>query len=171
MGTIIMFCWKQAFFSHFCLRFRKFGTWTDQMVSLHRKYEDLNNLYWTPIPSLSEGFAFFFIFLVMKKSGVMNTHMEWTGGSGEAGDRGAGDTGGQLPVCVFTSNHSLAWHQRGDGHEFERAPGVGDGQGRLACCSPGDHKVLGTTEWLNRTDSLAIRLWACGLLSTYFSQL
>ena len=46
------------------------------MVSLHRKYEDLNNLYWTPIPSLSEGFAFFFIFLVMKKSGVMNTHVE-----------------------------------------------------------------------------------------------
>ena len=23
-----------------------------------------------------------------------------------------------------------------DGHEFEQAPGVGDGQGSLACCSP-----------------------------------
>ena len=27
-----------------------------------------------------------------------------------------------------------------DGHEFEQAPGVGDGQGSLACCSPRGHK-------------------------------
>ena len=27
------------------------------------------------------------------------------------------------------------WHYRLDGHEFEQAPGVGDGQGDLACCS------------------------------------
>ena len=27
-------------------------------------------------------------------------------------------------------------HQRLDGREFEQAPGVGDGQGGLACCSP-----------------------------------
>ena len=26
------------------------------------------------------------------------------------------------------------WHHRLDGHEFEQAPGVGDGQGGLACC-------------------------------------
>ena len=33
-------------------------------------------------------------------------------------------------------NHSL------DGHEFEQAPGVGDGQGSLACCNPwGSQKV------------------------------
>ena len=31
-----------------------------------------------------------------------------------AGVRGTGDTRGQLPVCVFRSNHSLAWHHRGD---------------------------------------------------------
>ena len=36
-----------------------------------------------------------------------------------------------------------------DGHEFEQAPGVGDGQGSLACCSPWGHKELDTTEWLN----------------------
>ena len=29
----------------------------------------------------------------------------------------------------------IGWHQRYDGHEFE-APGVGDGQGSLGCCSP-----------------------------------
>ena len=30
----------------------------------------------------------------------------------------------------------LEWHHRLDGHEFEQAPGVGDGQGSLVCCSP-----------------------------------
>ena len=33
-----------------------------------------------------------------------------------------------------------------DGHESEQAPGVGDGQGRLACCSLWGHKELDTTE-------------------------
>ena len=35
------------------------------------------------------------------------------------------------------------------GHEFELAPGVGDGQGTLACCSPWDRKELDTPERLN----------------------
>ena len=30
----------------------------------------------------------------------------------------------------------VGWHHRLNGHEFEYAPGVGDGQGSLACCSP-----------------------------------
>ena len=33
-----------------------------------------------------------------------------------------------------------------DGHEFELAPRVGDGQGGLACCSPRGRKELNTTE-------------------------
>ena len=44
------------------------------------------------------------------------------------------------------------WHYWLDGHEFEKAPGVGDGQGGLACCSPWDCKELNTTEWLNWTE-------------------
>ena len=32
------------------------------------------------------------------------------------------------------------WHQQLDGHESEWAPGVGDGQRSLACCSPWGHK-------------------------------
>ena len=36
-----------------------------------------------------------------------------------------------------------------DAHEFEQAPGVGDGQGCLACCSPWGHKESDTTEGLN----------------------
>ena len=30
----------------------------------------------------------------------------------------------------------FGWHHQLDGHEFEQALGVNDGQGRLACCSP-----------------------------------
>ena len=35
-----------------------------------------------------------------------------------------------------------------NGHELEQAPGVGDGQGSLACCSPWGHKEPDMTEWL-----------------------
>ena len=40
----------------------------------------------------------------------------------------------------------IGWHRRLDGHEFEQALGVGDGQGSLACRSPSGHKELNTTE-------------------------
>ena len=43
----------------------------------------------------------------------------------------------------------VGWHHQLDGHEFEKAPGVGDGQGSLACCSPLGHKELDMTESLN----------------------
>ena len=46
----------------------------------------------------------------------------------------------------------FGWHHRVDRHEFEYAPGVGDGQGILACCSPWGHKELDMTEPLNWTD-------------------
>ena len=44
------------------------------------------------------------------------------------------------------------WHHWLDGHEFEWTPGVGDGQGGLACCNLWDRKELDTTEWLNWTE-------------------
>ena len=43
----------------------------------------------------------------------------------------------------------VGWHHLLDGHEFEQGPGVGDGQGSLACYSPWGHKELNTTEQLN----------------------
>ena len=46
----------------------------------------------------------------------------------------------------------VGWHHRLYGHEFERAPGVGDGQGGLACCCPWNHKESDMTERLNRTE-------------------
>ena len=48
-----------------------------------------------------------------------------------------------------TDDEMVGWHHRLNGHEFEQAPGVGDGQGSLACCSPWVHKELDTTEQLN----------------------
>ena len=36
-------------------------------------------------------------------------------------------------------------HHRLNGHEFEQTPGVGEGQGRLVCCSPWVH-MWDTTE-------------------------
>ena len=40
----------------------------------------------------------------------------------------------------------IGWHHRLDGHEFEQALGVGDGQESLACCSPWGHKESYMTE-------------------------
>ena len=43
----------------------------------------------------------------------------------------------------------VGWHHRLDGHEFEQAPGAGDGLGSLVCCSPWGHKESDKTEQLN----------------------
>ena len=48
-----------------------------------------------------------------------------------------------------TEDEMIEWHHQLDGHEFGQAPGVGDGQGSLACCSPWVRKELDTTEQLN----------------------
>ena len=57
----------------------------------------------------------------------------------------------------MTEDEMVGWHHWPDGHEFEQAPGVGDGQGSLACCSPCGCTVSDTTERMNWTDSL--ELW------------
>ena len=36
----------------------------------------------------------------------------------------------------MTEDEMVGWHKRFNGHELEQAPGVGDGQGSLVCCSP-----------------------------------
>ena len=57
-----------------------------------------------------------------------------------------------------TEDEMVGCHHWLDGHEFEQAPGVGDGQGGLACCSPWGQKELDTTEWLNWIE-LAMPFW------------
>ena len=44
----------------------------------------------------------------------------------------------------------VGWHHRLNGHEFEQAPAVSDGQGSLACCSPWHCKELDMTEQLKK---------------------
>ena len=52
----------------------------------------------------------------------------------------------------MTEDEMARWHHWLDGHEFEQALGVGDGQGSLACCSPWGSKESDTTEQLNWTE-------------------
>ena len=52
----------------------------------------------------------------------------------------------------MTEHEMVAWHHSLDGHGFEQAPRVGDGQGGLVCCSPWGHKESDTTEWLKWTE-------------------
>ena len=49
----------------------------------------------------------------------------------------------------MTEDEMAGWHHRLDGHEFERTPGVGDGQGGLACCDSWVRKELDMTERLH----------------------
>ena len=61
------------------------------------------------------------------------------------------------------------WHHWLDGPEFEWTPGIGDGQGGLACCDSWGHKESDTTErlkWteLNWTDNLSKFVW-CSKIS------
>ena len=53
----------------------------------------------------------------------------------------------------MTEDEMVGWHHLLDGHEFEQAPGVADGQGSLACCSPWGRNESDTTEQQNWTDS------------------
>ena len=60
----------------------------------------------------------------------------------------------------MTEDEMVGWHHRFDGHEFDYALGVGDGQGSLECCSPGGRKELDMRRWasvpcIGRTDAEA----------------
>ena len=51
-----------------------------------------------------------------------------------------------------TEDEMAGWPHWLDGRESEWTPGVGDGQGGLACCSPWDRKESDMTERLNWTE-------------------
>ena len=46
----------------------------------------------------------------------------------------------------MTEDEMVGWHHRLNGHEFEQALGVGDGQGSLVYCSSWGRKVSDMTE-------------------------
>ena len=49
----------------------------------------------------------------------------------------------------MAEDEMVGWYHRFDGHEFEQALGVGDGQGSLESCSPWGHKESDMAERLN----------------------
>ena len=49
----------------------------------------------------------------------------------------------------MTEDEMVGWCHQRDGHEFEQARGVGDGQGSLACCGPCGRKESDMTERLS----------------------
>ena len=66
-------------------------------------------------------------------------------------DSDAGKDWGQEEKGM-TEDQIAEWHHRLDGHEFGCTPGVGDGEGSLACCNSWGRKESDTTEWLNWTE-------------------
>ena len=54
----------------------------------------------------------------------------------------------------MTEDKMVGWHHQFNGHEFEQALGLSEGQGRLACCSLWGYKKLDTTKWLNNNNGI-----------------
>ena len=52
----------------------------------------------------------------------------------------------------MTEDETVGWHHGLDGHE--QAPGDGEGQGSLACCSPGSPTELDMTELLDNNNNI-----------------
>ena len=68
-----------------------------------------------------------------------------------------------------TEDEMAGWHHWLDGREFEWTPGVGDGQGGLACCDSWGYKKSDTIELLKWTELKIQNFWNIGFLcSIYF---
>ena len=66
----------------------------------------------------------------------------------------------------MTEDEMVGWRHWLNGHVFGLTPGVGDGQGGLACCGSWGHKESDMTEWLNWTELLkTTKLWPCPFLT------
>ena len=66
-------------------------------------------------------------------------------------DSDAGKNWGQEEKGM-TEEEMVRWHHGLNEHGFGWTPGVGDGQGGLACCSSWGHKESDTIDWLNWTE-------------------
>ena len=57
----------------------------------------------------------------------------------------------------MAEDEMIGWHHRLDGHEFGQTLGDGEGQGRLACCSPRGREESDTIWQLNNNNNVSIR--------------
>ena len=71
----------------------------------------------------------------------LNAKIQLTGKDPDAGKHWRQEKKG------MTEDEMIGWHHQVNGHEFEQALGVGDGQGSLECCSPWGCKESDTTDW------------------------
>ena len=65
----------------------------------------------------------------------------------------------------MTEDEMVAWHHQLSGHEFEHAPGDGEGKRSLACCYPCDLKELDTIEQLNSNNKRFS--WECKVFCSF----
>ena len=68
---------------------------------------------------------------------------------------------------VKTEDEIVGWHHQLNGHEFEQAPWVSDGQGSPVCCSSWGREESDMTEWVKwltalSSASLLNKSWFCG---------
>ena len=68
----------------------------------------------------------------------------------------------------MTENEMFGWHHRLDGHVFEQALGVGDGQGSLVCCNPWGCKESDITKQLNGCSFVGPQSVTAGLQTRRF---
>ena len=69
-----------------------------------------------------------------------------------------------------TEDEMVGWHHWLNGHECEQAPGVGDGQGSLVCCSPWGRKSwTGLSDWTKLIEQLTSQnVWGPGSQMSIF---
>ena len=63
----------------------------------------------------------------------------------------------------WQEDEMVRWHHQLDGHEFEQAQGLGDGQGSLVCCSPRGCKESDMNNWVTELN------WMAGQETFHFS--
>ena len=66
-----------------------------------------------------------------------------------------------------TEDEMVKWHYWLDGHDFEQALGVGEGQGSLACCSPWGHKE--SDNWATELNCTHINSKSTGTAVPWFN--
>ena len=57
----------------------------------------------------------------------------------------------------MAEDEMVGWHHQLNGHEFGQAPGDGEEQGSLVCCSPQGRKESDMTESLNNNNKINIK--------------
>ena len=70
-----------------------------------------------------------------------------------------------------TEDEMVAWHRWLNGHEFEQAPGDGERQENLACCSLWGRTEMNRTEWLNNSSNKyeEVELWQMAWMTVHLN--